>query len=33
MATKKKAEKSAVEPTNEKRVKRAPYTDDAQGKR
>jgi catalase len=33
MATKKKAEKPASEPTNQKRVKLEPYTDDAQGKK
>jgi catalase len=33
MATKKKADKPATEPTNEKRGKLEPYTDDAQGKK
>ena len=33
MATKKKTEKPATEPTNQKRVKLEPYTDDAQGKK
>lgn len=33
MATKKKVEKPATEPTNQKRVKLEPYTDDAQGKK
>jgi catalase len=33
MAVKKKAEKPATEPTNQKRIKLEPYTDDAQGKK